>query len=332
MDYSVSKSVVWESLGRVAIQDRRILLPSAGEILIRVEASGLCGTDLHIVSGEFPAAHPGVVLGHECAGTVVSVGAAVSAVKPGDRVTVDPNMPCRACFQCRAGRPHLCAQQQAFGSSRDGGLAEFMLCPVEQAYLLPSNLPTEAGSLAEPLACVVHAVDRGDVQLGAAALVIGAGPIGLMTAYLAKAAGASTVLISEKDQRRRDRASALGFECIAPENVAPQSMDVVFECAGAAPAMLAAIDGARRGGNIVWIGVVAPDQQLQLHPYELFRRELKIIGTYTNPCTMDRALALLASGQVPWEALITHRYPLNDFHRAWETHSQGVGLKVCVAP
>ena len=123
-----------------------------------------------------------------------------------------------------------------------------------------------------------------------------------------------------------------GVEPLAPEAVPSDAFDVVLECAGSVTAMCAALSAVRAGGTVAWVGVADPQAELTLHPYNLFRRELTIVGSYTNPFTMDRALTLLASGHINWEALITHRYPLRQLSEAWATHRAGLGLKVCVLP
>ena len=328
----MSLSAIWDGPGNIALASRPEPKAGPGEILVAVGASGLCGTDIHIVDGEYPDARQGVILGHEFAGTIVAVGSGITHLVPGDHVAIDPNIACGSCAPCHAGRPHLCERPDAMGSRRDGGLTEFIVTPATQAHRLPDGLPLVAASLAEPLACVLHAVDRVNLYPGATALVIGAGPIGLLTASVVKAAGATTVCVSEQDPRRRERVHAFGVKPLAPEAVPAGTFDVVLECAGSVTAMRAALSAVRAGGTAAWVGVAEPQAELTLHPYDLFRRELTIVGSYTNPFTMDRALALLASGQINWEALITHRYPLRQLAEAWTTHRAGVGLKVCVLP
>ena len=325
-------SAIWNEPGSILLESRPKPEAGLGEILVAVGASGLCGTDIHIVDGGYPDARHGVILGHEFAGTIVEVGPGITYLAPGDQVAIDPNIPCGSCSPCHAGHPHLCERPDAMGSRRDGGLTEFMVTPATQAHRLPDGLSLVAASLAEPLACVLHAVDRVHLYPGATALVIGAGPIGLLTASVVKAAGATTVFVSEQNLRRRERIHEFGGEPLAPEAVPAGAFDVVLECTGSVIAMRAALSAVRVGGTVAWVGVAEPQAQLTLHPYDLFRRELTIVGSYTNPFTMDRALALLASGSINWEALITHRYPLHRLKEAWETHCTGMGLKVCVLP
>jgi L-iditol 2-dehydrogenase len=328
----MSKSVVWPGTEGIEVESRAVPSPGPGELKVRVEASGLCGTDLHIAAGEYPFASPGVTLGHEFSGTVVEAGPEVGGFEAGDRIVVDPNIPCRVCRYCHDSRPHLCKNPQALGITRDGGLSEFALLPAPQAYLVPENLPSEAAALAEPLACALHAVDLGGLRPGERALVVGAGPIGILCSMLLVAAGASEVLVSEPNPERRGRIRRVGAEPVDPESVSEAMADRVFECVGRPETMRAALDAARPGGTVMWVGVAPPDAEVAVKPYDVFSRELTIRGSYTNPYVMDRALALLASGRLDWEAVVTHRFPLGDFEEAWAVHSEGSGLKISVQP
>ena len=211
--------VIWDRESGIGFATRTLPAPQPGELLLEVGASGLCGTDLHIAAGEYPLAKSGVVLGHEYAGTVIEVGPGTPVFSVGDRVVVDPNIPCRMCTACREARPHLCANPQTLGVTIDGGLGTHSIVPADRAYRLPDSLPMAAAALTEPLACVVHAVDRAGLEPGHSALVIGAGPIGLLTASLLKAAGASSVCVSEPNERRRALAPAFGGIPIEPHDV-----------------------------------------------------------------------------------------------------------------
>ncbi|HYI25376.1 MAG TPA: zinc-dependent alcohol dehydrogenase family protein [Thermomicrobiales bacterium] len=324
--------VIWDRESGIGFATRTLPDPQPGELLLEVGASGLCGTDLHIAAGEYPLAKSGVVLGHEYAGTVIEVGPGTPVFSVGDRVVVDPNIPCRMCTACREARPHLCANPQTLGVTIDGGLGTHSIVPADRAYRLPDSLPMAAAALTEPLACVVHAVDRAGLEPGHSALVIGAGPIGLLTASLLKAAGASSVCVSEPNERRRALAPAFGGIPIEPHDVPTNEFDVVMECVGLPATLAAAIPAVRPGGTVVWVGVAAPQATVPVNPYDIFRREITIRGTYTNPHTMDRSIALLDSGQIPWRETITHSLALDRFDEAWEAHRTGAGLKVCVLP
>ena len=328
----MSTSVVWEQGEGAVVEEREVPSPGPGELRVGVEASGLCGTDLHIVSGEYPLAQPGVTLGHEYAGRVLEVGPDVEAFGEGDRVVMDPNVPCRVCRYCHSSRPHLCENPEGLGITLNGGLAEHSIVPITQAYRVPEELSSEAAALTEPLACALHAVDLSGVRPGDDTLVLGAGPIGLLCAALLETAGASSVLVSEPNPGRRERVREVGAEPVDPESISEAQADIVMECVGFVQTMEAAVEAARPGGTVMWVGVAGPDTEVAVKPYDVFRKELTIRGSYTNPYVMERSLALLASGRINWETIITHRYSLDDFDQAWEAHREGAGLKVSVQP
>src|SRR5215216_732421 len=215
----MSIRVVWPGREGIEVEPRDVPPPGLGELKIRIEASGLCGTDLHIASGEYPFARPGVTIGHEFAGTIVEVGPDVEGFGVGERVVVDPNIPCRTCEYCHDSRPHLCVRPQALGVTLNGGLSEFAVLPAPQAYRVPEGLPPEAAALTEPLACTLHAVDLGGLRPGERALVLGAGPIGVLCAALLVAAGASEVLVSEPNPGRRNYIREVGAKPVEPESV-----------------------------------------------------------------------------------------------------------------
>lgn len=328
----MSTSVVWDGPTGVTVENREVPPPGPRELKIRVEASGLCGTDLHIAAGEYPFAHPGVTLGHEFTGTIVEIGPEVGRFDIGERIVVDPNIPCRVCTYCHRSRPHLCENPEALGVTLNGGLSELAVVPASQAYKVPDNVPPEAAALTEPLACALHAVDLSGIRPGKTALVLGAGPIGILTAALLVSSGASRVVVSEPSESRRARAEAVRAESVKPDAVSEEMADVVFECVGRVETMKAALDAARPGGTVMWVGVAPPEAEVSVKPYDVFRKELTIRGSYTNPYTMERSLALLASGRVDWRKIVTHRFPLGEFAEAWEAHRTGAGLKVSVYP
>jgi L-iditol 2-dehydrogenase len=328
----MSTSVVWGHPTEVTIESREVPQPGPKELKIRVEASGLCGTDLHIAAGEYPFAQPGVTLGHEFTGTVVEIGPEVGKFAVGERIVADPNIPCQVCTYCHSSRPHLCENPEALGVTLNGGLSEFAVFPASQAYKVPEGVPPEAAALTEPLACALHAVDLSGIRPGETALVLGAGPIGILSAALLVAGGASKVVVSEPNENRRVRAEAVRAEPIKPDAVSEEMANVVFECVGRVETMKAALDAARPGGTVMWVGVAPPEAGVNVKPYDIFRKELTIRGSYTNPYVMDRALALLASGRIGWREIVTHRFPLSEFGEAWEAHRTGAGLKVSVYP
>jgi len=298
--------------------------PGRGEVVVRVEVCGVCGTDRHILCGEYPAAAP-VTLGHEFAGTIAAAGPGARPVV-GTRVAVDPNIACGVCRECRRGDICLCPRRVALGVDRDGGLAEYALVPATQVYELPSAMPIEWGALCEPLACCLRGLDLAGIQPGASVVVLGGGVIGQMMVQLARLAGATTIMLVTRQESRRRLAEELGAtatldprggdgDIVAliagePGGLAPGGVDVVLECAGTIETFEQSIALARRGGTALVFGVSPQTAAARVSPFDVFARELRILGSYLNPHTHGRAVELAASGRFALDPLITHRIGL----------------------
>ncbi len=297
--------------------------PGPGEVVVRVEACGVCGTDHHILHGEYPASLP-VTLGHEFAGTVAATGPG-ARLAVGTRVAIDPNIACGVCRECRRGDICLCPRRVALGVDRDGGLAEYALVPETQAYQLPPAMPIEWGALCEPLACCLRGLDLATIQPGASVVVLGGGVIGQLMVQLARLAGATTVVLVTRQEGRRRLAEECGATAtldpragdivalIAGEagGLAPGGADVVLECAGTIETFEQSIALARRGGTVLVFGVAPQMATARVSPFDVFARELRILGSYLNPHTHGRAVELAASGQLALDPLITHRIDLS---------------------
>jgi len=331
--------------GRLRVEE--IAVPSAGpgEVLLRMEACGICGTDRHIVRGEYPSALP-VTLGHEFAGVIVASdstspaalastpnaspvgdGAAGGGGAPsvGTRVAVDPNIACGVCRECRRGDPCLCPRRVALGVDLDGGLAEYVRVPLRQVYALPPGVPAAWGALCEPLACCLHGLDLAAIRPGMSVVVVGGGVIGQLMVQLARLAGATTVILSTRQATRRRLAEGLGATatvdpqaCDPVDAVAgaaglvPGGADVVLECAGTTETFEQALALARRGGTVLIFGVAPQGARAGISPFDIFARELRIVGAYLNPHTHGRAVELVASGRLALAPLVTHQLSLDD--------------------
>ena len=240
----------------------RTLLPN--EVLVKVQACGVCGTDVHIVEGTSRSTPP-VVLGHEFTGVVEDVGIAVHGVASGQRVAVDPNISCGVCYYCRRGLVHLCANLQALGVDQDGGMAEFCFVPAQQIYLLPDGMQMEAAAFVEPVSCAVHGIDRANIHAGDTVVIIGGGTIGLIMLQLARNAGASRTILVEPLQQKRRIAAELGADVVlnpmesdtksAVMDITHVGADVVIECVGKPQTAQLALELARRGGTVEFFGV-----------------------------------------------------------------------------
>ncbi len=296
--------------------------PGPGEVLFRIRACGVCGTDNSLFKGDYPGAYP-VVIGHELAGEVLEVGSAVKGLAPGQRITVDPNEVCHACPYCRAGLEHLCENVRSMGVHRDGADAELGVMPAANVYPLPDDLSFEEAAFSEPLACAVHGVDLAGVRLGDTVLVVGGGPMGNLIAQCALRAGAATVVVSEPIAGRRKLAAAHGAtHLIDPtrqdlarelKNIRRIGADVVFEAAGNPTAQAACLSLARRGGTVMFFGVSPQDRLIQVNPFQINENELRLLGSYNNPFATARAVDLLASGAVRVADLVSHRLQLKDY-------------------
>ncbi|OZJ06699.1 hypothetical protein BZG36_00325 [Bifiguratus adelaidae] len=326
----------WEQHGKIDLIKKEIPALKAGQVIIKVAASGLCGTDIHICNGETPMAHEKVTIGHEFSGYVEAVHPDTrTALQVGDLVAVDPNLPCHACTYCRNLKPHLCTDFGAIGVSMDGGMSQYVAVPHEAAYPVPKDVNPVTASLAEPLSCVVHAVDMGRIETGYTVGVIGGGPIGMMTLALASFSGATVDLIELKQARLSFASKKFGIRRAMTPSEAKgleQCYDVVFECVGRTETMEQAVNLTKPGGTCIWVGVAKPDARCSISPFDVYRRELTIRSTYTNPKTMERAINLLADNKVDWGSLVSHTYKLEDFAEAWKTFRSGEGIKICVTP
>lgn len=334
-------------LGEKKFEVREYPVPEAGpkDVLIRVAACGICGTDVHIYHGSKGSTDvkPPVVLGHEFSGVVEKVGSEVTAVKVGDHVTVDPNIYCGKCHFCQIGKKQMCENLYAIGVNRDGGFAEYCLVPETQCYQLDKSVPLKYGAMTEPLACCVHGIDKAGIQPGNTVCVIGGGAIGLLMIQLAKISGASKVVLSEPVAMRRE----IGMEVGACGTIDPihedikerlekllgrKGADVVIECVGTPVAAEQAFLAADKGATILLFSVPKPDSTYNLHLEEVFQKELTIVGSMINPDTHGRAAALINSGVLKLEPIITHSFPVEQVEEAILAQQSAETIKVIVEP
>ena len=287
--------------------------PGPGDIVIQVEAAGICGTDRHLFKGEFPSV-PGKILGHEFSGIVVDPG--TSDLATGTRVTCDPNTWCGACPQCRRGRVNLCENNIATGIARDGGFAEYCAFPAAKAHALPDDLDPLYGAFCEPLACTIHGVDLGAPQPGERVIVIGGGVIGLLAVQLAHLAGAEVMLVTRSVEKQSIGKStgadhAAGYEKGALE-IWPGGADLVLECAGVLATVEMAPRLTRTGGRIVILGVLPQGEKVSIEPFDLLFREIQMHYSFLNPFTHERAAEMVATGAIDVATLISRTIPLEE--------------------
>lgn len=319
------RAVVVQKPGVVQVVDRPILAPVPGQVRLRVVAAGICGTDRHIVQGEFPAALPRV-LGHEVVGIIDDPGD--TSFRVGQRVVVDPNMPCHRCEQCRAGRVHLCTDRDAIGINWDGGFEEYLVVPASQLYHLDSKVPIQAGVLAEPLSCCIHGIDQLRLDPSVNVAIVGLGPIGLLLVMLLQMNGVNQIIAIDSHDKRRQQAAALGVTAYAWEDAAVQQMDrslhVVIDAVGLGRVLEWGQQALTRRGQLLVFGVAKPDDVGRVSPYLLYDKELTIVSANTNPFTMQRAVHALNTDAIDATSLLTDPIRIEDMPEALTTPPKGL--------
>jgi 2-desacetyl-2-hydroxyethyl bacteriochlorophyllide A dehydrogenase len=298
-------------------------VPEIGEyeVLISVQRCGICGTDPHIYRGHFPAPTP-LIQGHEFSGEVVETGSAVTSVKIGDRVTADINISCGKCFYCRMGQKLFCEDIVQLGVHTNGAFAQYVKAPEVNVYKLPPGMTWEEAAYIEPLACVIRGQDRANITMGSTVAIIGAGPMGLVHAQLAKMNGASTVIMSEMNPTRIEKALSLGVDHVIDASAqdpvkAVQDLtegrgaDFVIEAVGAIPTYQQAFQMVRRGGVLVTYGAAPANATMEIRPFEIYSKELTIVGSYAGTYdTWLKAINLISSKRFKPGDIISKTIPL----------------------
>ena len=316
----------------VVLQSIPVPLTTEGLAKVRVIATGICGTDIHVAHDEYACEFP-VVMGHEILGEVVEVGSAADSNWIGRRVECETYFStCEHCDWCRAGRRNLCPSRRSLGSYENGGFAQFVVMPILNLHALPKSLGELDGVLSEPLACVTQCLlDPPIVNAGDKVLVIGPGAMGQLAAQVAKAQGADVTLVGlDKDAARMAIANALGIRTTTAE-IAADAFDVVIECSGSAPGAAIAFRAARRGAHYVQVGIFGKDVSVPLDV--VLYKELAITsGFASTPTSWRRAIALMEQGLVTLGPLITKMVPISSFHDAFAAAAIGEGLKTVIVP
>ncbi|WP_053735915.1 zinc-dependent alcohol dehydrogenase family protein [Nocardia sp. NRRL S-836] len=304
------------------------------EVVVDVAACGLCGTDLHILQGEFAPTLP-VVPGHEFAGTVVEIGAQVTEVKVGDRVAVDPSLYCHECRMCRSGKSNLCERWAAIGVTTAGGAAEYAVAPVANCVKLPDHVRTEDAALIEPLSCAVRGYDVLRSQMASRVLIYGSGTMGLMMLQLGKLTGASSIDIVDLNAERLKTAVQLGVTAAAAsadELDRPQGWDVVIDATGNEKAIQDGLGRVAKGGTFLQFGVSDYSARVTIEPYKIYNQEITITGSMAVLHSFERAADLFATGVLDPEVFISDRLPLDDYAGALDQFKAGKGRKIQVLP
>ncbi|MCF6097504.1 zinc-binding dehydrogenase [Thermovorax subterraneus] len=316
------------------------------QVKIKVEYSGICGSDIHSYKGEYKNLRPPVVLGHEFSGVVVEVGKNVKGIKVGDRVTSETTFYiCGECDYCKSGDYNLCPNRKGIGTQVNGSFAEYVVARKESVHVLPDNVDLLSASITEALACAAHAVlEKTDVELSDVVLVFGPGPIGLLTAQVAKARGGYVILAGlTKDEERLKVADRLGIdrtvnieredlEQVVKSVTAGYGVDKVFECSGAVGALNSGISLLRKKGTIVQVGIFSKAYN-EVDLEKIVQKEICYIGSRSQkPSSWKLALYLLETGKVNAKAIISDMFDLSEWFRGFEKVMKGEGLKVVLKP
>jgi L-iditol 2-dehydrogenase len=342
------QAIVKYAPGKGHVEIREVAEPTAGpgQVKVEVKAAGVCGSDLHILHDEIAIPiEPPVIMGHEFAGVVVELGAGVEGLHLGDRVTCETTAwSCGQCLPCRLGHYNMCASRKVVGYAVDGCFARYCVVNQQQVHRLPDNVDFLAGALTEPLACCVHAVlELSSITAGDVVVITGPGPIGLLCLQLAKAAGGYAIACGvSSDAGRLDLARRLGADLTVDvaaedalariyEQTAGRGADLFLECAGAPAAARLGLQATRRGGQYTQVGLFAGPFELE---FDLIAyRELRVTGSLGQRWTSwQRALALMAHGQVDTRSLVSHTMPLEEWREAFRLSEEKQGLKIVLEP
>ena len=310
------KSAVFYGKHDLRVEEHEMPKVGPKDVLIQVKACGVCGTDVHIYEGDKGAAEvtPPTILGHEFSGVIAEVGSEVTNYKAGDRVCIDPNCYCGACEPCRNGVVHYCEHMIGYGTTVNGGFAEYCAVNERQVYKLGDNTSFEQGAMTEPVACCLHGMDMCEIRPGHQVVVIGGGMIGLLMLQLSRLAGAAKVALLEPVESKRGVGKKLGADiCIDPihEDVKARLkeegmtwVNTVIECVGRPSTIEQAIDIAGNKAVVMMFGLTKPDETISVKPFEIFRKELVLKASYINPYTQKRALDLIDSGRLDVSSMV----------------------------
>jgi 2-desacetyl-2-hydroxyethyl bacteriochlorophyllide A dehydrogenase len=318
------KAMVLEAPNVIAERERDIPTPAAGEALVKITHTGICGTDAKIYSGAIPARLP-VVMGHEIAGEIAE-GKAADGSGPGTRVLVDPVLYCGDCFHCRGGQTHLCPSGELMGREIDGGFEEYCTAPSEHLYPLSDDIDDLVAPLIQVLTTVRHAFTLSRLVPGEAVAVLGLGVTGLMQIQLAKSLGANPVIGVSRNQFKRGLALELGADAVASHGGEAKEMvisatdgrgaDLVVESVGHLSVLAEAMDLARTGGRVLPFGIYSGDQA-KLPFYDLYFKELNVISARAARAEdFPACIELLRNGSIDLAPLITHTEPFTELGRA----------------
>lgn len=314
---------VFLGVEKMEVRDLPVPTPSAGEVLLKVLACGVCGTDFHIYSGHLTSGvQPPVVLGHEIAAEVVAVGAGVDRLEEGQFCAVDPVIGCGQCRMCRSAKPNLCDAPSIIGYKLNGGFAQYLAAPASKVVPMDRSVAPAGGVLCETLACVLNGYSRLNPQAGANVLVLGAGTVGLLWLQVMRSSPVRRIVQTEPIAFRRDKAARLGADAVADpltdgfaELIAeelPEGADVIIDATGDPHAVEDAIPLLAPGGTFMIFGVCPAGSSVRFDPAQLYEKQARIVASKMPPATLDTSARVIETGHIVCDELVTDTRPLDE--------------------
>lgn len=334
------KAVIFPQPGRIAFETVADPACAHDEVIVKVASSGICGTDIHIFRDEYESDFP-LIAGHEFGGEVVEAGSSVSDLRIGDRVVVDPNLYCTRCDYCRDHKANHCANWQGIGITRAGGFAEYVNVPARAAYRVPAGFSDAKLAFVEPLACVIWALRRIRVNPADRVLIYGCGPMGLLLLQALRLSGAADVTMVEKQRDRIKLARRLGASRTVAANggsaeqlrdMAPDGFDLVVDATGVPAVIESAFAHLKARGQFLQFGVTPMNARISISPYDIFRKDWTIVGSFALCYTTLPAISWLAKDRIDVAPLVSHRLPLSQFEHGFRKFLAGETLKVHLIP
>lgn len=342
MSSRTTRAVVYDGPGSFEVRSGPVPRPGPGEVLLRVVVAGVCGTDLHLHAGEFGPTYP-LTPGHEVVGEVVELGAGAD-LRVGQQVVFDNTASCGRCVECRRARPAFCTRLVAQGVNAPGGFAEHVLVAADRCWDV-DDLDPEVAVFAEPTACVVHGLDVLELRPGADVLVFGAGPTGLLLTQLLRAGGAGRLTVAAPTAAKLELARTGGADHVVQvdrgdaaaaraqlSQLAPGGYDVVVDATGSVGVLEQTLPLTRTGGTVLVYGMAPETAVWPVSPYDVFRRELTVKGSFAQQFSFDRAVGALRSGRVKTEGMVTHRFGLDEYASALRAVADSACTKAVIIP
>jgi 2-desacetyl-2-hydroxyethyl bacteriochlorophyllide A dehydrogenase len=329
------RAVVFSSPGELSVTT--VSDPTAGprDVIVRVAAVGMCGTDIHVFEGDYLGGKFPMVPGHEATGTIVEVGSEVDILRVGDRVAIDPTLTCGECEYCMTGRPNLCRNWNSLGVIRSfGASAEFVAVPARNVYVLRDDVDLFEATMIEPLSCVIRGLDLQPRRIGDHYLVYGAGTMGLLMAQMAVRAGAASVSVVDTNASRLAIAAEVGVELRASKanELDRHEWDVVVDCTGVIPAMEDAMTRVKPGGVFQQFGVAPVGAKARYVPLQITKDEITILGSMAARHSFGRAVDMFSAGAINAAPLFSHSFALDGYEDAMQMFRAGTGRKLQIRP